>query len=278
MDPAGNRERAVVEQVLGVGGIASVPGLVERLVDRVVGREGHQLVEVRNGPLQVNLERPVVNRVHTEFLQQHLSPVHRFGVLQPVENERVLRGVARIQNLAPRENEVVRCDRFPVAPAGFGTKPEGRLCIPDLPILRDAADQAVLGVVAQQALHGVTQDVETHRVGATGGIELRGLAAQGQGDRSGRRIHGLACAALVPLGQQPEQYGERRNADAAEIENLTERADIETGTRHALGDARTRGIGDLAHDKRRSYDTMRNRLPTMRFRCMSELHSSAWCT
>ena len=140
MDPPSDRERAVVEQILGIGGIAPLPGLVERLVDRVVGRERHQLVEIGNGPLQVNLERPVVNGVHTEFFQRHLAPVHRFRVLQAVEDERVFGGVARVEHLAPRENEVVRGDRFPVAPTGFGTKPERRRGIADLPIPRDAAD------------------------------------------------------------------------------------------------------------------------------------------
>ena len=104
------------------------------------------------------------------------------------------------------------------------------------------------------------------------------FAEKGQRDGSGDGVHGLAGAAFVPLREHPKQQRQGAEADGAHVQQLSERAEVETGTRRASREVWTWRIGDLGHDAEPGYDTMRSRLPTMRFRCMSELHSSAWWT
>ena len=245
--PAPDGERAVVEQVVGVRRVASVPRFVERLVDGVVGGEGDQLVEVGNRPLEMHLEGPVVDGEDFERLDGHFAVVDRLGVLEAVEDEGVFRGVGRVEHLAPTEHEVVGGYRLAVAPAGFGTQVEGRRGLADLPALGDPAHQAVVRVVAQQALHGMAEDAEAHLVGAPGRVQLRRLAAQRQRDGSGDGVHRLARAAFVPLRQRPEQQAQSADAEGAQIQQLPERADVEAGSRSTLGDVRTRRFGDVAH-------------------------------
>ena len=270
VNPAGDGERAVVEQILRIGAVAAVGGFVERLVDRIVGGEGRELVEIRHRAREIDMQRAIVHGANTEFLGRQFAAVHGLGVLDAVENEGVFGSVRRLEHLAPGEHEVARRHRFAVAPARLGAQPERRREIAHLPALGDSAHQPVAAVVAQQALHDVAENAKAHLIGAAGGIHLRRFLGEGKRHGAGGRIHCIAGAALVPLREHPQNRAEHQHAEPGDVEQLPQRAQIE-GT---CGNAASALFDDrFAHDA-----TLRSRLPTTRFRCASELHSSAWWT
>ena len=89
--------------------------------------------------------------------------------------------------------------------------------------------------------------LKPHRVGAPRGVELGWFAAEREGDRARGGIDGIACATFVPLGENPEQREQGRQSDSAKIEQLPQRADVETGTRSTCRDTGAWRVDDLAH-------------------------------
>ena len=269
VNPAGDGERAVVEQILRIGAVAAVGGVVERFVDRIVGGERRELVEVRHRTREVDVQGAFVHGANAKFLKRQLAAIHFLRVLDAVENERIFGSVRRFEHLAPREHEVARRHGVAVAPTRFRAQPERRRKIADLPTFGNASHQAVVRVVAQQTLHHMAENAKAHLIGAARGIQLRRFLGERKRHRAGCRIHRIACAAFVPLRQHPQDRGHGKNAQSGDVEQLPQRAHVERAHRHAAVSAR---IGSrFAHDA-----TLRSRLPTTRFRCVSELHSSAW--
>ena len=270
MHPAGDDERAVVEQLVGIRPVAAAGGLVERLVDRVVGGERGELVEERYRAGEIHFQRATVHRSHRQRFELHFAPIHRLRVLDAVEDEGVLRGVGRFQHLAPAEDEILRRHRGAVAPLRVLAQMEGRALGTYVPPLGHAGRQVAARVVAQEALHHMAENAKAHLIRAPSGVELRRLLAEGQGHRARCGIGRLTRAAGIPQRQHPKHRCQHRHASGREAEQLPKGAEIDL--------RRHRGSRRFRHCRLRHQATLRNRLPTTRFRCMSELHSSAWWT
>ncbi len=129
MHPAREHERAVVEQVRGVGRVATFAALVEVLADGQIGVRRDELVEVRDRVLELDLEHAIADGAHAELGRRQLALVDRLAVLHGIEDERVLRRRGRIDGRAPREHEVVRRDGFAVAPERVLAQPERRAAV-----------------------------------------------------------------------------------------------------------------------------------------------------
>ena len=211
--PAIHDERAVVQQLIGIGAVAPARRLVEVLPHGVVGGERRQLVEERDRPFEIHHQCPVALGAGAERIERQLVAVYGFGVLDRVKDKGVFRGVRRIERGAPGEHEVVGRDRLAVAPEGIAQVEDG-LFGGDFPALGHSRRQPLVLVVAQEPFHDVSDDDAAHGIGQQGGVQLRRLLGQPDGDGVVGGIDRRAAArdGCGEAGQQVEQPHQRRKA------------------------------------------------------------------
>ena len=121
--PGRHVEGAAAEQLVGAQRILAAELRGKGLVDRTEAGEGHQVQEIGNRMIQLDLQGLAVHSADAEFLDGQLAADDGRCVLhgRHFHHEAVFGGSHGIDQTAPCENKVVRRDGYAVHPVGVLT-------------------------------------------------------------------------------------------------------------------------------------------------------------